>query len=189
MVAVADPSNPAVTGSFHWFPKNALGIDVSNSFAYVTVTLLGLRVLDISNAVNMVEVGYYNTPGTPYAVAISNSYVYVTAGDAGLQIYEHLIYGVDESTYEGHTFCSLQLVQNPVHDGYITLTLQISKKSTICLNLYNILGQKIKTFPQACYSAGCHKLTLPVRDVPPGVYFLKSHTPFSQDALKVIIAK
>jgi hypothetical protein len=51
--------------------------------------VFGLRVVSIAEPTAPVEVGYYDTPGSAYAVAVSgqnHELVFVAEGDAGLDV-------------------------------------------------------------------------------------------------------
>ena len=53
---------------------------------YIADAHAGLRVIDISNPSNPVEVGYYDTPGYAWDVAVSGSYAYIADGISGLRV-------------------------------------------------------------------------------------------------------
>jgi hypothetical protein len=62
-------------------------VDVSGNYAYVADDYVGgLRIIDISNPVNPIEVGYYNTPGYARDVEVSGDYAFVAAETHGLWI-------------------------------------------------------------------------------------------------------
>ena len=50
---------------------SAYGVAVSGNYAYVADYGAGLRVVDVSNPANPVEVGYYDTPDCAIGVAVS----------------------------------------------------------------------------------------------------------------------
>jgi hypothetical protein len=61
-------------------------VAVSGSYAYVADGSSGLRVVDVSNPTNPVEVGYCNTPSIAWGVAVAGSYAYIADGDSGLRV-------------------------------------------------------------------------------------------------------
>ena len=60
-------------------------MDVAGSYAYVAQEAQGLRVIDISDPVNAVEVGHYDTPNYSMGVIISGHYALLSES-AGLRI-------------------------------------------------------------------------------------------------------
>ncbi|MCR4424466.1 MAG: hypothetical protein NUW10_07985, partial [candidate division WOR-3 bacterium] len=67
-------------------PGVALGVAVSNSYAYVADGGSGLRVVDVSNPSNPVEIGHCETPGYARGVAVAGSYAYVADDYHGLRV-------------------------------------------------------------------------------------------------------
>jgi hypothetical protein len=61
-------------------------VTVSGSYAYVADGPTGLRVIDVSNPQNPVEVGSYDTPTAARGVAVSGSLVYVADDTTGLRV-------------------------------------------------------------------------------------------------------
>ena len=82
----------------------ALGVVVSGNYAYVAASTSGLRIIDISNPASPIEAGFYDTPGSVYAVALSGSLVYVADGDSGLRILQFPIPPVMQLNTGQHDF-------------------------------------------------------------------------------------
>ncbi len=94
IVDVSDPTSPKIAGSYDT-PGNAYGVQVSDSYAYVTYVTpwccgyfggAGLLVIDISDPATPVTIGAYETPGNAFDVHVSGNYAYVAAGQAGLLV-------------------------------------------------------------------------------------------------------
>jgi len=81
-------------------PGDALGIAVAGNYAYIADAPVredsgyvsgGLRVVDVSDPTNPIEVGFCDTPGEPWAVAVvgdpsagsGQAYAYVADGEVG----------------------------------------------------------------------------------------------------------
>ena len=64
------------------------------------------------NSLNVSFVDSYDTPGNAHSVAVSVFYAYVTDGEAGLQIYENLLLGIEESQ-DKISLPVFRLLQNP----------------------------------------------------------------------------
>jgi hypothetical protein len=62
---------------------------ISDGHAYLAVGRFGgVRILDIQDPINPVELGYYNTPGTAHRVWVVGNHLYVADGRSGLRILE-----------------------------------------------------------------------------------------------------
>ena len=184
---VSTPSSPVKLG-FYDTPDQAHGVAVSGTYAYVADGSSGLRVIDISDPSNPFEVGYYDTPYSGNNVAVSGAYAYVADGRSGLQIYENLLFGIGDSQDE-ISLPVFRLSQNPVVCDYIEIELSVEQKDGYDLNLYNLLGQKVKTFTISGLSAGKHKIRLETKGLTGGVYFLRMGDKESQQCVKVTIMK
>ncbi|MCP4725390.1 MAG: T9SS type A sorting domain-containing protein [bacterium] len=92
MLDISDPESPSqvsrITEEDTWF----WGADISGNYAYVVFTQLfeaenfrGMRVIDISQPSNPVEIGNYFMNSDPRAISVSGDYAYVCC-DSGLHI-------------------------------------------------------------------------------------------------------
>ena len=80
IVGISDPSNPEEISKV-LLPSVVRGVYVSGNYAYVAATEKGgLRILDVSNPSNPVEVGFYDTWDVR-GVYVSGDYAYVAAGN------------------------------------------------------------------------------------------------------------
>jgi len=139
-------------------------------------------------------VGYYDTPGSAYGVAVVDRYIYMADYSAGLQIYERLPIGIKE--HSGEPVCShyIRLLQNPVQNGFIRLSLvpgnQVTKQpGNIAFDLYNIAGQKVAIFRKLLSGSGGQEIKLPTKNLASGIYFLKVTTSADATRFKVVLAK
>jgi len=84
---VLDRSNPdeAVEG-FLDTPGFALGVTPHDRYALVADEHKGLRIIDVSDPKNLVEVGFVDTPGQARRVAVAGDHAYVADGEGGLRI-------------------------------------------------------------------------------------------------------
>jgi len=187
VIDITNPSNPVEVG-YYDTPGLAEDVVVSGSYAYVADWYSGLHVIDITNPSNPVEVGYYDTPGWPEDVVVSGSYAYVTNRFSGLQIYENLLIGVEESQ-DVVSIPRFRLLQNPVTGDYIELGLSHKQEGRYDIGLYNLLGQKVKTFSISGLSAGEYKIRLQTKTLSGGVYFMRIKGKKTEQFIKVTIIK
>jgi hypothetical protein len=89
---VSNPVSPTEMGSYAP-PSYVANVALApgGTYAYVTTSEDGLRVVDATNPANPVEVSHYETLATAH-VAAEGDYVYVASGAAGLFILEPIIY-------------------------------------------------------------------------------------------------
>ena len=67
-------------------PGIAMGCAVSDTVAYVAEGEYGLRIVDVSDSYNPVEVGFCDTPGSALNVAVSGSIAYVADDSCGIRV-------------------------------------------------------------------------------------------------------
>ncbi|MEA3377523.1 MAG: hypothetical protein U9R72_15150 [Chloroflexota bacterium] len=83
---VSRPITPTEVGSTTPFPQFVEGIAVSGTLAYAADGVAGLRIVDVSDPRNPIEVGAYDTPGYAEGVTVAGQYAYVADGHYGLRI-------------------------------------------------------------------------------------------------------
>ncbi|TES92745.1 MAG: T9SS type A sorting domain-containing protein, partial [Candidatus Cloacimonadota bacterium] len=186
IIDVSTPSVPYEVG-YYDTPDWANGVYVSGSYAYVADDA-ALRIIDVSTPSAPSEVGYYVTPYWAYGVYVSGSYAYVADRYAGLQIYEFLGVGVEESK-DIVSFSKLRILQNLIRDDYIKFELCLTQRDDIEVGLYNLLGQRVKTLSLNSLSAGKHNLKLQTKGLSSGIYFLRFEGELNNQSVKVTILK
>jgi len=124
----------------------------------------GLRVIDISTPSNPSEVGYCDTPDDALGIVISGAYAYVADNNAGLQIYENLLAGVDEKGKDKEKV--LKVTQN-LFMG--TAEVQVyGVNLPVTLNLCDITGRVRET--AIIYNSSPVTIGF---DLKSGIYFLR----------------
>jgi len=84
---VVDGSDPDETiGEFLDTPGFAVGVTLHEQYALVADDHKGVRIIDVSDTKNLIEVGFVDTPGQARRVAVLGDYAYVADGDGGLRI-------------------------------------------------------------------------------------------------------
>ena len=81
-----DHLNPYAIHDFLDTPGFALGVTLHGDLAFVADGPKGLRIIDVSDSANIVEVGFADTPGQAHQVAVAGDYAYVADGEGGLRI-------------------------------------------------------------------------------------------------------
>src|SRR6266478_3648148 len=81
--------NPVSIGNATNVPGGlALGVVVSNNYAYLANGYDGLRIYDVSDPTNPTNVGHINNGGYAEIVAVSGNYAYLANRDDGLRVYD-----------------------------------------------------------------------------------------------------
>ncbi len=70
----------------HYITERAMSVYVSGSYAYVADWDAGLRILNILDPANPIEVGYYDSPGYCCDINVLTSYAYIADWDEGIRI-------------------------------------------------------------------------------------------------------
>ncbi|MEO0161680.1 MAG: T9SS type A sorting domain-containing protein, partial [candidate division WOR-3 bacterium] len=177
IIDVSEPSNPRVVGSYN--TDAARDVYVSGNYAYLADGST-LRMIDISEPTSPSERAHYTTPSNATCV-FPHSYIYVACAEAGVQIYESSIVQTEENHLFFNIISSLSM-PNPIRDN-IDLFLPEQARHIEIIELYSLLGEKIKSWKLP--SAIMQNLSLPVKGIAPGIYFLK----LKNKVFKVIILK
>jgi hypothetical protein len=129
--------------------------------------------LDISTPETPEKIGYYITPSSGIGICTADSFIYIAAGDAGLQIYENLLWeGIEEE---------------PINtDSPLLLTVSLNRLS------YDVPGQAFLTL----YSSDGRRVleetiqgkgTWTPSSLPSGVYFARVECKAAHETQKVIL--
>jgi len=184
---ISDPENPYIIGYYH--TGRSKNCDVNGSLVYMACGSGGIKVLDVSNPTSPVVVGYHYTTDYTLNIQFSDPYIFAVEQDCGLQIYQFYGAGVEETEEKTLFPPSFKLLQNPVRGNHITVQLQNWKDENINLSLYNLLGQRIKTFHLNKLSSGENKIRLQTQQLPSGIYFLKLEGQATSQPAKVTVLR
>jgi hypothetical protein len=167
------------------------GLHVSGLYAYYSSIQAHHGVIDISQPTNPTLVGFYQSSlpeSDYYGIYSVGTYAYIVSR-SGLQIYQFYGSGVEEETQKVFTLQpSLKLLQNPIRGNYINIQILNWHNGNVNLCLYNLLGQKIKTYSFNNLNTNRNNLRLNINDIPSGVYFLRLNGE-SQTSAKITIIK
>ena len=139
---------------------------------------------------------YVDIPG----LARDSSYTFSV--DSANYIYNYLDYTVDSTTihYVPNAGVSVQdipasasnnlsIYPNP-SKGDATIEYVLEKEGDVSLNLYNVLGMKVKALAETHQQAGTYKCTISGRDgLRPGVYFVSLLTGGKTSTQRIIITE
>ena len=85
---VTNPSVPKLRGEFQHSLCNTCGLlyDEEKQLLYICSGVTGLRIWDLKDIANPIELGHYDTPGYACGVSVSNDCAFVADGDAGVRV-------------------------------------------------------------------------------------------------------
>ena len=173
VVDVRTPSSPKKTGAFDT-EGYARDVAVSGKYAYVADWDKGLSVIDITTPSTPVIAGYFDTEKKAHAVAVNNGYAYLSDGNDGMYvIYNDSITGVEGyGNFSVKNYSLEQNFPNPFNPTTeIKFTIPVSGNTT--LEVYNVLGQKVKTLLNKEVPSGSYTYQFDAGNLTSGIYFYK----------------
>ncbi|MCD6165781.1 T9SS type A sorting domain-containing protein [bacterium] len=158
IVDVTDPLNPTVLANYIT-PGESKSVYVSGSYAYLANGWNGLVVIDVSDPSNPVEVEYDLTPGIAMDVFGTDGYIYLADGAAGLRIYQFSATEVEKKSKDipCQSFALQQNFPNPFNTQ-TTIEYQLPRSSYVCLEIYDLLGRRVRTLVDGKKEAGVHRV-------------------------------
>ena len=92
---LSDPVRPRQTGYID-LPDNCTGLGIEGEYVFITADAIdfsGLKVIDVSDPIQLYEIGSVQTPGMPQSVYISGGIAYVADNNA------LVVYDVSDQTF------------------------------------------------------------------------------------------
>ena len=196
IIDISDPTTPSEVGYYDTW-GNAWGVYVSGSYAYVADGYEGLRVIDISDPTSPLEVGYYDTGGHAFGVYVLGSYAYVADSDDGLHILRFI--GAEPLEVRGfetvlpEEYALYQNRPNPFNPVTV-IGYDLPEGAEVRLEIYNLLGQRVRSLVNGWQGAGCYKVVWDGRDdegeeVSAGIYLYRLEAGKLSKARKMVLVK
>jgi serine protease len=110
----------------------------------------------------------------------------LSSADAAQQKYDTHIDVEEITSAEGQMM--LGIYPNPV-SRTATVTYQLEKNFQVELSLYNMMGEKVKSFSAGKQSQGEHKITIDASAFPKGNYFIQLNAGGTIEVRKMVITK
>lgn len=115
-------------------------------------------------------------------VADNNNVLYLGTSD-GLYKYSSSTAGVQENSGGINGFT---VFPNSVNDNYL-LSFNLGTSQSVTIQLYNVIGEKVKTIADRKFVSGTHQLSSSMNGLPSGVYFISLIAEQGQPMVKKII--
>jgi len=178
---VSDPHHPAEIGSYY-VSNSCNNVFVKDTLAFV-VSGNALGILDISDPTNPVELASQEDIfcGPPSHLDVLGSYIYLQIHAGGLYTFEYsdTIVGIPETTARRSpkAFSLEQNYPNPFNSA-TCIRYHLSTNADVMLEVYNVLGQKVRTLARKSQAAGLHSITWDGKDdldkdTGSGIYFYR----------------
>jgi choice-of-anchor B domain-containing protein len=209
--------NPERVGEFADPDATVHNLYVAGNFAYLSYYTAGFRVLDISDPKNpRIADGYdtsllsgegFNGAFGAYPFAPSNN-IYVSDIENGLFVFSFAgrTTGVDVTVsdlpahyalFANYPNPFLSGAKSPARGGgnsKATITYQLPKSSKVKLEIYDTLGQRIRTLVNAVQPAGTHKIFWDGESdsqagVSSGIYFYRLQADEFTDTKRLLLLK
>ncbi len=178
-VYIFDVSDPLMPSLVKILSAGLSAVDqvlVSGDSLYVlSAQGIGLRVYDVSDPGSPAQTAFHRTPGLRATdITVANGLIHL-ADYTHYEIFE-LLSGsavMDRaSDLPSHLHCRiLSLYPNPCHAAPRVL-FELPKPGDVALELYNVTGQRVRSFVNGPRGAGRYAQILQTKDLASGTYFL-----------------
>ena len=150
----------------------ALGVHVTDTYAWVADWANGLRTIDISEPSRPYEVGFYDTPGYACNVCV-DQYAYVANARYGIFILQLTSTGTPGEHSSVPSSC--QLSQNYPNPFNVSTKISYSLRAPgfTRLEIFNALGQRVAALADRQQSAGQKEILWDATDMTSGIYFYR----------------
>ena len=203
---ISDLNNISLLGEYLGGSSLAHNVFLLGNYAYISHYESGLKIVDISDPTMPVEAGYYDTypqgegpffngawGAYPYT---QNGMIFISDFDNGLTIvtFDSPAVAIPNPTETVPTLFALeQNYPNPFNPS-TRIAYQLPELTRTKLQVYNILGQEIRTLVNTTQSAGHYEITWYGRNnqgiqVPAGIYIYRLQTENFTEMKKMILTK
>ncbi len=194
IVNISDPANPTFAGLYSGSGESQ-DIEVSGDFVYLTNSTDGISAINISDTSDPYRAATYNTPGYAWDLAISGNLLLIADFYGLIRLNNQLPTGLEEED-ESILPESVTLYQNfPNPFNVVTnISFVLDCRQNVCLEIFNILGQKVNTVVNSILPAGVYNYEWNGTDdsgtpMSSGVYLYNLKVEFHQLSKKMILMK
>ncbi|MEO8209248.1 MAG: choice-of-anchor B family protein, partial [bacterium] len=192
-----------VTQVTTWQPTNITtsivhNVEIYGDTAVIAHYTAGVRVLDISNPAQPVEIAWYDT----YPLNNGNTYlgcwgVYrfpsgkIIASDMKTGLYVLKLgssVGINENNNLVEDFRLDQNYPNPFNP-VTTISYQLAVSDFVAVKVFDVLGNEVATLVNEKQSAGTHSINWDAANFSSGIYYYKISTENFSDTKKMILLK
>jgi len=172
-------------------PNVATKVQLSNNYLFVADgNLGGIRVINISNPSSPVEAGYISgSYGSAGNIWLNGRMVYLADGGTGLLLITQAFTGIEEENQAMINF-SVEILPNPtvINKGFM-LNLAVQNKGNIEVSLFDCSGRYLRTIYKGLLNPGKNQVHYQPKDMPSGIYFVKTEFGNCRSVQKLILIK
>lgn len=179
---IRDVINPIKVAEFGLDSAIVHNVVIKGSLAYVAWYSAGLRVIDFSNPLAPKEIAYYDT----YPKSNVSGYLGAWGVDpflpSGKVIVSDMQTGLYVLRYNPVTppvpkenpkeYLLSQNYPNPFNP-LTTVSFSLPREEFVTLQIFNVLGQIVRTAVAGIRTAGVHQERIDARDLPSGIYYYR----------------
>jgi hypothetical protein len=180
-------------------PENPVAVAQMGGITVIKVTAMGDTIITDGNSQiniwNMTDptdprlIGYYPTLEIIRDIRILGSYA-ITISSSELRVYQCDTISATPKPLEvvPHKFILYPCYPNPFNPNTV-ISYCVPHQSKLCLDIYNILGQRITTLYNGTRIAGQHRVIWDASDIASGIYFCRMSAPGFQSFRKMVLIK
>lgn len=185
----SDLENLDIVNSFK-LASRARRISVSGDFAYIACVDGGLRVIDISDPLNIHRVGYYDTPGLANDLFVDNGLGYL-ADFSNFSIYDcaPAWSAGEQKNFQPTSFEISSIYPNPFNSS-VRLQYLLPFNADISIQVFNLNGRLISSLLNTSQQPGEYSLLWNTENISSGTYFINMIIPgMINETRKVVLVK
>lgn len=164
-------------------------VEIFGNYAFLAYYGEGIRVLDISQPEEPVEIAWYKTSGC------WQGYYFTSGKIAASDIYDGLYIlktedpiSVRNTEFVASAFSLSQNYPNPFNP-VTNIKFQIPEEGFIKLSVFNVLGREIQTIVNQQLSPGSYSVDFNGSNLPSGVYYYRFETNSVTETRKMVLIK
>jgi hypothetical protein len=191
---ISNPKMPVQIGQYT--SSDIYGVDVADNYLLLARLNSGVIILNISDFSNPYKVAEFETPVWAFDVKVDKEYIYIADLASLIRFRYSYSVGFSENTAQYITPSNFKLHQNYPNPFNSTTNIEFSLpgRSNVQINVFNILGQKVKTIINQEKSVGRYSIQWDGTNsygsaVASGIYFYQIKTDDYSEARKMILLK
>jgi len=190
VLTVSNPRSPSLVGTATIDNLNSFEQRLAASGKYLYLTKRYLGLIDVQNPGAPVEKGIISLFHSAISAAPMENKVLATDASLGLWLLRNdLITSVEEGMQKSPVGFHLdQNYPNPFNPG-TRIRFQLSDGGPIRLEIFDVLGQKIRTLIDQPMNMGSHSVWLDGSQLPSGVYFYRLKSGTGSQTRRMILIK
>lgn len=186
--SISKPTAPVILGTLaHFFTSaSSFAMSVSNNYVYWAEGMLG--AIDVSNPANPVQRWTFNTSGE--GVCAGGNVVYFADNDRGVWILRNDLVA-EVANASGEKIRQVALYQNYPNpfNSETTVDFEIPDRSDVLLEMFDVLGRRVKTLEIGERSAGRYRISIKGESLSSGLYILRLTTADAIATRKILLLK